>query len=240
MRVHRRPVVAILGSGDELVDPDGDVAGGRIVNSNTDALAAACLEAGAIPRLLGTAKDDEAAIAALVDAATGADVLLTSGGVSVGDRDLVQAVLEARGMETVFWKVAVKPGKPLLHGRLDGRPVFGLPGNPVSALTTFLVFARPALLRLQGRADVLPPALTATLGADAPAARGRVNLVWVRLAYGADGALLATPVARQASHRMRGTLGAHGILPVPPDGALAAGARVRVLVYRLPGRPHGH
>ena len=142
-------------------------------------------------------------------------------------------------METVFWKVAVKPGKPLLHGRLDGRPVFGLPGNPVSALTTFTVFARPALLRLAGRADVLPPALPATLGAEAPAARGRVNLVWVRLEHGADG-LVATPVARQASHRMRGTLGAHGLVAVPPGAPLAAGAKVRVLTYRLPGRPHGH
>lgn len=238
LRVHRRPVVAILGSGDELVEPDGEVTGGRIVSSNTDALAAACVEAGAIPRLLGNAADTEAAIGALVDAAAGADVVVTIGGVSVGDRDLVRPVLEAKGMEQVFWKVAVKPGKPLLHGRLDGRPVFGLPGNPVSALTAFLVFVRPALRALAGHRAVHLPRLPATLAEGAPAAHGRTNLVYVRLTRG-DGGLLATPIPRQASHRMTGTLGANGLLAVPPDAPIPAGARVEVLVHRLPGEPHG-
>jgi molybdopterin molybdotransferase len=235
VQVHRRPRVAVFSTGDELVPPDGELSEGRIVDSNGYALAAACEAAGAEATLLGRAKDDPEAIGAMIDAASPFDMLVASGGVSVGDYDHVRPVLEEKGLEGGFWKVAMKPGKPVLFGHLRGRPVFGLPGNPVSALVTFNLFARPVLRRLAGHEDVRPPTLRAILDAPAPAAKGRTHVVWTRLTQGADGGWIATPLARQGSHRIAATLGAHGLIAVAPDTPMAPGDEAAVWVLALPG-----
>lgn len=232
--VVRRPRVAVLSSGDELVEPDEAPTGGRIVNSNNHAVAAACRAAGAEPVMLGTARDTPEAIGALVDAARGCDVVVSSGGVSVGEFDFVKDVFESRGLSASFWKVAMKPGKPLMFGLMDGQPVFGLPGNPVSAQVTFEVFVRPALLTLGGRTDVRRPLLRVRLTGEARGTKGRQNMLFAHLTREADG-WTARPVPRQGSHRMGRAVDVHALVPVPPDTTLEPGAEVDVWVLRLPG-----
>jgi molybdopterin molybdotransferase len=150
LAVVRRPRVAILATGDEVVPLGRRLAPGQIFESNAHALAAAVREAGGEPHLLGIARDQPAALGRALRRARGADVLVTIGGVSVGDRDLVRSALEAAGTRVDFWRVAIRPGKPLLFGRLGRTLVFGLPGNPASALVDFELFARPALRALGG------------------------------------------------------------------------------------------
>src|SRR5439155_4569155 len=152
--VHRRPRVAVLSTGDELVEPDAPLRPGAIRDSNRYALMAAAREAGAEAVSMGMARDDEALQRARVGAAfDAADVVITSGGVSVGTRDLIKPILESLG--TVhFGRIALKPGKPLTFATVGKKLAFGLPGNPVSALVTFEVFVRPALLTMQGRTTV--------------------------------------------------------------------------------------
>jgi molybdopterin molybdotransferase len=151
--VHQRPRVAMLSSGDELVEPDGDVAGGRIVSSNSYSLAAQCREIGAEPVYLGIARDTPEDVERHFRAGLRADVLVSSAGVSVGDHDYVRGVLEKIGCRLLFWGVRMKPGYPLAFGRFErerGPLVFGLPGNPVSAMMTFEQFVRPALRKMMG------------------------------------------------------------------------------------------
>src|SRR5690606_22991023 len=157
--VHRRPRVAILASGDELRELGEPLGAHDIVNSNAHAIAAAVRDAGAVPELLGVAKDTLEDHRAKIDAANGADVLITIGGVSVGTHDFVRPALEAVGVTLDLWKVAMRPGKPLAFGRRGAQLVFGLPGNPVSSQVGFELFVRPALYRLQGRRDVVRRAL---------------------------------------------------------------------------------
>ncbi|HEX9108366.1 MAG TPA: gephyrin-like molybdotransferase Glp, partial [Longimicrobiales bacterium] len=157
--VHRRARVAILSNGDELVDLDDFeqvLAGKRIVNSNSYGLAAAVLSAGAAPVLLGIARDKRESLREHLERARGADALLTTAGASVGDLDLMKDVLEELGYRLSFWRVQVQPGSPFSFGLLGDVPVFGLAGNPVSALVTFEVLVRPALRRLHGQPDVFP------------------------------------------------------------------------------------
>lgn len=150
LRVKRQPRVAILATGDEIVMPGEPIGADQIVSSNELAVAAAVRCFGGEPILLGVAPDERDALGALVDGARGADVLVTSGGVSVGERDLVQDVLRDRGMDLDFWKIAMRPGKPLMFGKLGQSTVIGLPGNPVSAMVCTMIFLRPALLAMLG------------------------------------------------------------------------------------------
>lgn len=161
VRVTRRPRLAILSNGDELVDLDDFdqvAAGRRIVNSNAYSLAGAVAAAGAEPILLGIAGDDEGSIREHLEASRDADALITTAGASVGEHDLMKGVLEEMGFALDFWRVQMKPGSPFSFGQLDGMPVFGLPGNPVSALVTFEVLVLPALRRMLGRRAVHTPA----------------------------------------------------------------------------------
>lgn len=153
LMVHRRPRVAILSTGNEIVMPGDPRGPHQIVSANAPALAAAVRALGAEPQLLGIARDTPESLQQSLAAARGADFLITTGGASVGKHDLVGQVLEALGARLDFWKIAMRPGKPLMFSRLDGIPVLGLPGNPVSALICFLIFARPAIRRLCGCAD---------------------------------------------------------------------------------------
>ncbi|MDF1563856.1 MAG: molybdopterin molybdotransferase MoeA [Deltaproteobacteria bacterium] len=226
--VHRRPRVAIFTSGDELVEADREPGPGQIVSSNSLALAAACRQAGAEASVLGVARDTPEAIAGLVERARGHDLILSSGGVSVGDHDHVRGVLLEAGFEEDFWKVATKPGKPILFGRLDGRPVFGLPGNPVSALVGFYLLVRPLLRRLRGL-ESLRETTPALLTAEAPCARGRAQVSFVRCrGRSAEGLLQVEPLSGQASHRTARAAGGEGFVIAPPDRALPAGTPVEV------------
>ncbi|MEN8160882.1 MAG: gephyrin-like molybdotransferase Glp, partial [Myxococcota bacterium] len=190
LRVHRRPRVAILSGGDELVEPDEDVSGGRIVASNAYSLAAQCREAGAVPTNLGIARDTPEALERALRAGLASDVLLSSAGVSVGDHDHVRPVLEKLGCRLLFWGVQMKPGYPVTFGRFEpegGPLVFGLPGNPVSAMVTFELFVRPALLRLGGHAKLPRPTVRATLGETLRKKPGRQHYVRVTLARDGEG-----------------------------------------------------
>jgi len=154
--IYRKPKVAILATGDELVEISAAITEGKIRNSNSYALHALCAEAGALPVMLGIEKDEKEKVRAKIQQGLKHDVLITSGGVSVGKYDIVREVLLELGVEIKFWKVSIKPGMPLLFGLYDEKLVFGLPGNPVSTMVTFLMFVRPALWKLMGKAQLEP------------------------------------------------------------------------------------
>ena len=231
--VRRRPRVAILSGGDELVEPDEPVDGGRIVSSNSYALAAQCREAGAEPTLLGIARDTAADLERRLRAGLHADVLVSSAGVSVGDHDHVRPVLEKLGCSLLFWGVKMKPGYPLVFGRFAGERgtlVFGLPGNPVSAMVTFELFVRPVLRKLAGFAALSRPTVAATLVERLTKAAGRTHFVRVTLARSGDG-WRAMTTGNQSSGVLRSMVLANGLLEFPAEATeLAAGAVVRVHV----------
>ena len=234
VEVHRRPEVVLLATGDEIVFPGEAIPQGGIVSSNVHALAAMARAAGALPTILPVAPDDEAAIGAAADAAVRADLLVTTGGASVGDHDLVQSGLAARGMTLDFWKIAMRPGKPLIHGRIGTTPVLGLPGNPVSAFVCALLFLLPAVRRLSGESATDPSAERAVLGAPLPANDRRADFLRAFLQPGDPP--VATPAAVQDSS-MLATL-AHSdalILRAPFATALDAGAEVEVLSFAALG-----
>ncbi len=207
--VHRRPVVAIIATGDELVLP-GDTPGpDQIIVSNSFLLAAEAERWGAVARMLPLARDTEESLRAIFAQAQDADLVLTSGGASVGDHDLVGKVATEMGMERAFWKVAMKPGKPLMAGRMGGAVLLGLPGNPVAAAVCADLFLRPILLRFQGL-DAPPHMLRATLGCDLPAEGPRDHYLRARLApvasagVGASAGLpVITPFGTQDSAMLR-------------------------------------
>ncbi|MCD6582097.1 MAG: molybdopterin molybdotransferase MoeA [Desulfuromusa sp.] len=159
--VFRRPQVAILSTGDELVAPGKTPAAGQIIDSNSWSLTAAVKEIGAIPQLLGIAQDNHESLREKIAQGLEADVLITSAGVSTGDRDLVREILEEAGVKRLFWKVAIKPGGPTAFGLKGSKPVFSLPGNPVSSMIGFEELVRPALLKMMGYHKVLRPLIEA-------------------------------------------------------------------------------
>lgn len=234
LRVRRRPVVAILPTGDEVVPLGVRPGPGQIVESNAHALVAAVAEAGGRALRLPIAGDDPAALRAALRRARGADVLITTGGVSVGERDLVRQALEAAGAELDFWRVAMRPGKPLAFGRLGRTLVFGLPGNPASALTTFELFARPALRALAG----LP-------GSGRVLARGRLTMaqekpaeltVYLRVRAVRRGAALELePLRTQASGNLTSAVGVDALAVLPAGRRrLPRGAQVEAILLRAP------
>lgn len=233
VRVHRQPRVAILSGGDELVEPDEDVAGGRIVASNAYTLAAQCAEAGALATNLGIARDTREELARGLAAGLGADLLVSSAGVSVGDHDHVRPVLEKLGCRLVFWGVQMKPGFPLTFGRFDdgrGPLVFGLPGNPVSAMVTFELFVRPVLLRLGGQRVLGRPVLRAVLGETLRKKPGRLHFVRVTLAREGE-RFVARSTGNQSSGVLRSMAQAQGLLVFPAAASeLAQGATAEVMV----------
>ena len=179
--VYRRPTVAILSTGDELVELGITPGTGEIINSNTLSLAAAVREAGCTPVIVGIARDNRGSHLEKLRNGLAADVLITSAGVSAGDCDLVRDILEELGAQQVFWKVGVKPGGPTAFAMHGATPVFSLPGNPVSTMITFEEFVRPALLKMQGYRSVLRPLFKAVLREDLRKKPGKVQIVRLRL-----------------------------------------------------------
>ena len=233
--VRQRPRVAVLSGGDELVEPDGDVSTGAIVSSNSYSIAAQCREFGAEPVYLGIARDTPQDVEAHLRAGLRADVLVSSAGVSVGDRDYVRGALEKLGCRLLFWGVQMKPGYPLAFGRLgetgEGGPlVFGLPGNPVSAMMTFDQFVGPALRKLAGSTALFRPLVNARLAEDLEKKPGRLNFVRVRLERQGD-EFVAHITGNQSSGVLRSMILAQGILLFPAEASrLEAGTQVRVQV----------
>lgn len=210
VRVGRRPTVAILSTGDELIDVGDPPAPGKIVNTNSYLLATLVREAGAIARPLGIVRDTRAATIAAFESALESDFIVSSGGVSVGAYDFVKDALDVLGAETRFWKVAMKPGKPVVLSRLGDRICFGLPGNPVSSFVSFHLFVAPALRKAMGHEDAFPPIVRARLTSPLQSAGDRRVYFRVRV-VSEDGELLAHPMATQGSGALTSMVGANGL-----------------------------
>jgi len=228
----RRPRVAVVLTGDELVEPDRDLGPGQIHDSNAYAVPPLASAAGADVGFVEVIGDDRGATAATVERGLAGDVLVVCGGVSVGEHDHVRPALESLAVEQVFWGVALRPGKPTYFGVApSGALVFGLPGNPVSAMVTFILFVRPALLAMQG-ADPGARELTARLADGYTKVRGRAEAIRVRLAAGAGGWEI-TPTGPQGSHVLTSMLAADGLAFAPADLVeLEAGTELRVELLR--------
>lgn len=235
LRVGRRPRVALMSTGDELVEPGGTLGPGQIWDSNRFALLAALREAGAEVQVLGIGPDQPGELRRLVESALpGVDVLVTSGGVSVGSHDHVKPLLETLG-EVHCGRVKIRPGKPFTFATLPGdKLAFGLPGFPVSSLVTFEVFVRPALRRMQGHSRLYRPTLPVRLGFDARAAGDRTDYHRVRLQRQGQ-ELVALTTGSQSSSRLMSLAGAQALVRIPPGGeGLGAGTLVEAIILSLP------
>jgi molybdopterin molybdotransferase len=234
--VHRRPRVAILATGDELVAIDEPLTEGKIRNSNEYSNAAAVLKAGGIPIRLGIARDNIADLTGKIREGldAGADLFITSAGVSVGDYDIVKDVLNSEG-EMHFWQVNMKPGKPLAFGIVGKTPLLGLPGNPVSAIVSFETFARPAILTMLGKTRFARPSVEAILEDRAENTAGRRNYIRVHVARNGDGEYHARTTGEQGSGILSSVTRANGLLEMPPDVLeYKPGSRVPITMLDYP------
>ena len=223
--VHRKPTVAIVSTGDELTPLGASLEPGKIRDSNRYGLYAQVEEAGGIPIDMGIARDDAAETERIFRVALSeADALITSGGVSVGEHDIVKNVLEKLG-KINFWRVAMKPGKPQAYGIADGKPIFGLPGNPVSSLVVFELFVRPALLKMAGHRALLRPIFKAVLSESITNRDGRVNYMRAIL-KASDGQYTAETTGPQGSGILHSLVLANGLITIPAGVTLDAGETV--------------
>jgi molybdenum cofactor synthesis domain-containing protein len=233
VEVHRRARVAVLSTGDELVDDGSPLQIGQIRESNKTMLAALLAEVGCEVVDLGVVRDDEVELERVLrSAASDCDAIVSSGGVSMGDYDVVKAVL-GRIADMSWMQIAIKPAKPFAFGRLDGTPIFGLPGNPVSSLVSFELLARPALRRMMGHRRLTRTSVVAVT--DVPLDRqsdGKVHFVRVRGEFGDDGRYHVRPLDAQGSHQLAATALADALAVLPEGPGLPAGADVAVLLLR--------
>ena len=225
LNVGRRPTVSLVATGSELREPGQPLLPGQIYESNRAMLSPLITRSGGVPNVFPLVPDTlEATRAALDSAFSSSNIVVTSGGVSVGELDFVKAAFESLGGELQFWKVAIRPGKPFVFGRLGEKFLFGLPGNPVSAFVTFLLLVRPVLLKWQGATHVSLPTHAAVLGEELTNRSDRRHFMRVRT----DGAGKVFSAGQQASHALSSLAAAHGLVDVPPQSTLAAGSRVFV------------
>lgn len=216
--VNKRPRVAVLSTGDELVDVYSVPSAGKIINSNGYALASLVAECGAEPIQLGIAADTRESLREKLSRAMKADCVISSGGVSVGDYDFVKDVLKEMGSSMIFWKVAMKPGKPLAFGVIGGKPAFGLPGNPISSMVAFEQFVRPALLKMAGRRDIFRRTFFARLTKDVKIKPGRMNFIRAELRL--DGSISTVePLEGQGSGVVSTMVRANSFIIVPADSS---------------------
>jgi molybdopterin molybdotransferase len=226
--VTRIPDVALLSTGDELLPPGQDLSPGQVTDCNTPAISAAVKSTGARIVPLGIAVDERAQLKNAIHSAAGTDVLITTAGVSAGDRDLVRPVLQDMGYREIFWKIHIKPGYPTAFGLLGKKPVFCLPGNPVSAMMIFEQFIRPALLKMMGHSSVLRPMLSAILKEPMKKKAGRMHMVRVRLSE-ENGQLVITSAGNQQTGILSTSLQANGVAFLPADcEEFTAGDRINV------------
>lgn len=214
--VHQRPIVAIIATGDELVDIDGIPSPWQIISSNSYATAAQVREAGGIPMLVGIAKDTRDDLVKKFSLAERADIVITSGGVSMGDYDLVKVVMNEVGNAMRFWQVAMRPGKPLAYGNIKGIPLFGLPGNPVSSMISFEQFVRPTILKMSGHMKIFRKAIRARIMEDYDKKPGLVNFVRGRVS-GSDGNWQVTTTGEQGSGILKSMVKANGLIVLPEE-----------------------
>jgi molybdopterin molybdotransferase len=227
--VYQRPRVAILATGDEIIDPGEPDTQGKIINSNSYTLAGQIVEAGGSPVLLGVAPDERTIMAQRIASGLRADVLITSGGVSVGSFDYVRECLDTFGFQARFWTVAVRPGSPATFGMVGPIPVFSLPGNPVASMVTFELFVRPALRKMTGRPDLFRPRLEAVLQ-DAVEKRRGVRTLLRGVLRQDDGQTTVTTTGPQGSGILRSMSLANCLIDLPEDTEhLQPGAMVQVI-----------
>lgn len=230
VKAYPRPRVAVISTGDELVELGQTPGPGQIINSNLHFLRTRLLECGCIPICLGIGADDPKTLDQLLDQALDTDLIITTGGVSVGEKDHIQATLQQRNFEKIFWKVAIKPGKPVLFGTIGATPLFGLPGNPAATAATFELFVRPALKRRGGQTAALPEKRTATLTHDVEGGGKRQAFLWCSLKWRKDG-YQVTVAQRQGSGQTRSLTGKNALLAEPTESQLLhAGETVEVLL----------
>ncbi len=224
--VGRKPKVSLLATGSELIEGGKLLSPAGIYESNRASLAALVSDAGGVPKVFplvrDTAKETQQALSA---AFADADLVVTSGGVSVGEMDFVKSAFSDLGGQLEFWKVAIRPGRPFVFGQLNGKFLFGLPGNPVSAFVSFLLLARPALLRWQGAVETGLSRQTGTLSEAVSNDGGRRHFMRVRM----DANGVVHPTGAQASHILSSLAAANALMDVPPNTTFAAGALVQVL-----------
>jgi molybdopterin molybdotransferase len=235
VQVYQRPRVAILATGNELADLGEAPSPDKIMNSNGYAVAAQVMEAGGIPVLLGVAKDTRQDLSDRLKQGLSADLVVISGGVSVGEFDFVKDVFEEMGVNMIFWRVAMKPGEPLAFGTLQGKPLFGLPGNPVSTMVTFEQFVRPALRKMLGHPLLFRPTIEATLMERITKKPGKTHFVRA-VVKKTGGRYEAWTTGSQSSGVLTSMVKADGLLIIPSEsGEIGAGQTVKV---QLLGKNH--
>jgi molybdopterin molybdotransferase len=229
--VFSRPTVAVMSTGDELVEVGERKRDGKIIDSNSYTVFSQVFSSGALPIHLGIAKDTKEALRNKIEEALSADVIVSSGGVSVGDYDFVKDVLNEIGVAMKFWKVAIKPGKPLAFGMIQKKPYFGLPGNPVSSMVAFQEFVRPALLKMMGRRDLFKQTVAAHLTEEIMKKPGRTHFIQSSLTK--DGKELSvTPIKIRGSAVMSSMVRANSLVVLPKESSGAkAGATVTVQLF---------
>jgi molybdopterin molybdotransferase len=229
-RVYRKPTVGLVSTGDELQQVDERPQPGKIVNSNSYTLAAAIQEAGAIPVTLGIVRDKRKRLAAVFKRALRSDAVITSGGISMGDYDLVKEALGDIGVAMQFWHVAQKPGHPMVFGRIGKKPVFGLPGNPVSSTVSFLLYARPALLKMMGHKNLFLPVIQATLEHEIQTSRGVKEFIRCRIRHEGERSFVSSTGA-QGAGMLRSLSLAQGLIVAGEEQTfLEKGSQVPVIL----------
>lgn len=231
VNVYQRPLVSVLCTGEELVDVDERLEEGKIISSNSYTLTAQVRDCGAIAIQLGIVKDRKDEIMTKLHQGLRADVILSSAGVSVGDYDFVKDALIELGMEMVFWRVAMRPGSPLTFGMLNDKPVFGLPGNPVSSMVSFEQFVRPTLLRMMGHRQIFRPLIEAILREDIHKEPGRRHFIRGIVSFEGGNYFVKT-TGSQGSGILRSMVRANGLIIIPEDKELVReGERVKVQLF---------
>lgn len=229
LSVYRRMQVAILATGDELLEPGSAPMPGKIINSNSYSLAAQVLDAGGEPVLLGIVQDTLEATCNKISEGLNSDIILITGGVSVGDRDYVKAAIEKLGGSITFWKVNMKPGKPLAFAMLDGKPVFALPGNPVAAMVSFELFVRPSILKAMGHKRIFRPKVMALLQEAATNKGKRPHLVRGIVSVH-DGIYQVSTTGNQSSGRLSSLTQGNGLISLAPEASYSIGDEVEVML----------